>query len=120
MLALGFVATVPVGFAMAALLVSGNMVSVGLWLVLVLFVMGFVYGPLGGWLPSLFHARVRYTGVSVTFNLGGIIGGGLTPLIAETLVKQGGLGLVGWYLAGAGMLSMIGLASLRGRPAAQG
>ena len=53
---------------------------------------------------------MRYTGVSVTFNLAGIIGGGLTPLIAETLVKQGGIGLVGAYLAGAGLLSMVGLA----------
>jgi len=77
--------------------------------------MGFVYGPLGGWLPSLFPARVRYTGVSVTFNLGGILGGGLTPLIAETLVKQGGLGLVGYYLAGAGMVSLVGLILVRNR-----
>ncbi|MBL7660900.1 MFS transporter, partial [Escherichia coli] len=78
--------------------------SVAAWLAFALFVMGFVYGPLGGWLPSLFPARVRYTGVSVTFNLGGILGGGLTPMIAETLVKQGGLAWVGYYLAGAGML----------------
>ncbi|NWN33710.1 MHS family MFS transporter, partial [Klebsiella michiganensis] len=76
---------------------------------------GFVYGPLGGWLPSLFPARVRYTGVSVTFNLGGILGGGLTPMIAETLVKQGGLAWVGYYLAGAGMLSLVGLILIRNK-----
>lgn len=87
------------------------------WLALALFVMGFVYGPLGGFLPSLFPARVRYTGVSVTFNLGGIIGGGLTPFIAQALVERGGIMLVGYYLAGAGVLSLIGLAATR-RPAA--
>ena len=27
-----------------------------------LFVMGFVYGPLGAWMPRLFPVRVRYTG----------------------------------------------------------
>ncbi|MCW3837938.1 MFS transporter [Sphingomonas canadensis] len=111
----GFVATIPVGLLMTMLLVPGSLISVFLWLAVGLFVMGFVYGPLGGWLPSLFPARVRYTGVSVTFNLAGIIGGGMTPLIAEALVKQGGLGLVGYYLAGAGVLSMLGLALVRGR-----
>ena len=109
----GCIFTIPVGMAMALLVVPGSLASVAAWLAFALFVMGFVYGPLGGWLPSLFPARVRYTGVSVTFNLGGILGGGLTPLIAETLVKQGGLTWVGYYLAGAGLLSLIGLILVR-------
>jgi MFS family permease len=113
----GCIFTVPVGMTMAMLLVPGSLASVAAWLVFALFVMGFVYGPLGGWLPSLFPARVRYTGVSVTFNLGGILGGGLTPLIAETLVKQGGLMWVGYYLAGAGLLSLVGLLLVRKPPA---
>lgn len=117
-LMLGCVVTIPVGLGMTLLLVPGSLASVALWLVLALFVMGFVYGPLGGWLPSLFPARVRYTGVSVAFNIGGILGGGLTPLIAEWLVKRGGLGLVGLYLAGAGVLSLIGLRLISRRPAA--
>jgi len=114
-LMLGCLFTIPVGMTMATLLVPGSLLSVAAWLAFGLFVMGFVYGPLGGWLPSLFPARVRYTGVSVTFNLGGILGGGLTPLIAETLVKQGGLSWVGYYLAGAGMLSLLGLILVRNR-----
>ena len=114
-LMLGCLFTIPVGMTMATLLVPGSLLSVAAWLAFGLFVMGFVYGPLGGWLPSLFPARVRYTGVSVTFNLGGILGGGLTPLIAETLVKQGGLSWVGYYLAGAGMLSLVGLLLVRKR-----
>ncbi len=109
----GCIFTIPVGMAMALMLVPGSLASVAAWLAFALFVMGFVYGPLGGWLPSLFPARVRYTGVSVTFNLGGILGGGLTPLIAEALVKQGGLTWVGCYLAGAGLLSLIGLFLVR-------
>lgn len=114
-LALGCVAMVPLGLAMPMLLVPGSLGAVFAWLAAGLFVMGFVYGPLGGWLPSLFPAQVRYTGVSVTFNLGGILGGGLTPLIAETLVQRGGIGMVGWYLAGAAGLSLIGLMLTRRR-----
>ena len=113
----GCIFTVPVGMTMSLLLGADSLASVAAWLAFALFVMGFVYGPLGAWLPSLFPARVRYTGVSVTFNLGGILGGGLTPLIAETLVKQGGLTWVGFYLAAAGLLSMVGLLLTRKRPA---
>lgn len=109
----GCIFTVPVGMTMSLLLGPDSLPAVAAWLAFALFVMGFVYGPLGAWLPSLFPARVRYTGVSVTFNLGGILGGGLTPLIAEALVKQGGLSWVGYYLAGAGLLSLVGLLLVR-------
>jgi MFS family permease len=114
-LALGCAAMVPLGAAMPWLLVPGSLGTAFVWLAAALFVMGFVYGPLGGWLPSLFPPRVRYTGVSVTFNLGGILGGGLTPLIAETLVTRGGIGMVGWYLAAAALLSLCGLMLTRRR-----
>jgi MFS family permease len=56
-LARGAIVTVPVGLTMATLLVPGSFGSVFLWLAFALFTMGFVYGPLGGWLPSLFPAR---------------------------------------------------------------
>jgi hypothetical protein len=74
--------------------------------------MGFVYGPLGAWLPSLFPARVRYTGASVAFNVGGILGGAFAPILAQALSEQGGLWLVGSYLSGAGLVSLLGLLSL--------
>jgi MFS family permease len=114
-LAIGCVATVFVGLTIGLFVTANALAGVFAWLALGLFVMGFVYGPLGGWLPSLFPARVRYTGVSVTFNIGGIIGGGLTPFIAQALAEKGGLALVGWYLAGAAVLSLLGLALVRKR-----
>jgi MFS family permease len=116
-LAWGFIVTIPVGLTMATLLVGHSLPSVFVWLVFALFTMGFAYGPLGGWLPSLFPARVRYTGVSVAFNVGGILGGGLTPLLAEKL-SRGGLDVVGLCLAGAGAVSLVGLALTRKRGAA--
>ncbi|RZL57572.1 MAG: MFS transporter, partial [Sphingomonas sp.] len=65
----------------------------------------------------LFPAGVRYTGVSMTFNLGGILGGAVAPIAAEALAHRG-LGWIGLYLVGAGLLSLGGLALLRGRSAA--
>lgn len=76
---------------------------------LALFIMGFVYGPLGVWLPSLFPPRIRYTGVSVAFNAGGILGGALAPIIAQALTDAGGTSLVGLYLTMAGIFSLAGL-----------
>ncbi|MFZ4605998.1 MAG: MFS transporter, partial [Caulobacter sp.] len=70
------------GFGLAPMLGSGSLLLVGVFLSVAMVLMGLVYGPLGAWLPGLFPARVRYTGASVAFNVGGIIGGGMTPLIA--------------------------------------
>ncbi|MEO6247423.1 MAG: MFS transporter [Sphingomicrobium sp.] len=109
----GCAATVVSGLALAPLLGSGSLGLVLAFLVLALATMGFVYGPLGAWLTGLFPARVRYTATALAFNLGGIIGGGLTPAVAQLLAQRGGLKLVGAYLAGAGLLSMIGILATR-------
>jgi len=111
----GCLAAVAVGAVMAPLMGGGTLLLVWAWLSLALFVMGFVYGPLGAFLPSLFPPRVRYTGASMVFNIGGIIGGGLTPVIAQMLVADGGLMMVGAYMAAAAALSFAGLFVLRVR-----
>ena len=85
----------------------------GAFLSAALLAMGFTYGPLGAWLPGLFPARVRYTGASVAFNTGGILGGALAPMIAQALADRGGLSSVGLYLSGAAIISVLALASLR-------
>lgn len=105
-----------VGLTIAPLMGAG-LPGVFVFLALLLFAMGFVYGPLGAWLPGMFPPRVRYTGASMTFNIAGVIGGGLTPLIAQALALQGGLAPVGWYLSAAGLLSLMALLLLRGRTA---
>jgi MFS family permease len=115
----GCVAAVVAGLLLAPGLGSGSLAIIFAVLAFALFVMGFVYGPLGAWLPSLFPARVRYTGVSLAFNMAGIIGGGLTPVVAQALATRGGLVLVGVYLAGASLLSLVAMLALRRRdPAA--
>jgi MFS family permease len=109
----GCVMVVIGGFLMAPMMGAGSLWSVWGFLSIALLMMGFVYGPLGAFLPGLFPARVRYTGASVAFNVGGIIGGGLTPIIAQALAAQGGLELVGVYLGGAALISLIALVPLK-------
>jgi MFS family permease len=102
-------ATVLVGFLFGPALASGSWPVVALGLATALFVMGLVYGPLGGWLTGLFPVRVRYTGASVSFNAGGILGGAMAPIVAQALAERGGTSMVGLYLAIAGMVSWLGL-----------
>ncbi|MBB5686933.1 MFS transporter [Sphingobium boeckii] len=109
----GTVAAIVTGLLLAPALESGSLVTIFIGLSVALFVMGFVYGPLGAWLPGLFPARVRYTGVSLAFNMAGILGGGLTPVAAQALAQYGGLIWVGLYLAVASSLSLVALLALR-------
>ena len=106
-------ATVLVGFLFGPALASGSWYVVGLGLATALFVMGLVYGPLGDWLTALFPVRVRYTGASVAFNAGGILGGAMAPIVAQALAERGGTEMVGLYLAIAGIVSWIGLRLVR-------
>ncbi len=110
-LAVGCILGVPLGFALAPML-GGGVAAIFAFLAMALFVMGLLYGPLGAWLPSLFPARVRYTGVSIAFNMGGIFGGALTPFAAQALAERGGLAWVGGYLSVAALVSLVALALL--------
>ena len=109
----GCFATLAVGATMGTMMGAGSLVLIWAWLSLALFAMGFVYGPLGAFLPSLFPPRVRYTGASIAFNVGGIIGGGLAPMAAQLLADRGGLAPVGFYLVAAAVLSLAGLLPLK-------
>jgi signal transduction histidine kinase len=115
-LIIGCVGTIVSSIVLAPMLGSGSMLIIFIYLCFSLFVMGFVNGPLGAWLPSLFPPRVRYSGTSLAFNVGGIIGGAFSPIMAQALADRSGLVAVGFYLAVTGGLSLIGFdASARKR-----
>lgn len=107
-LAGGCVGVMLLGLVMAPLMAAG-LGGIFVFISALLFAMGFAYGPLGAWLTGLFPPRVRYTGASMTFNIAGMIGGGLTPLIAQSLALRGGLQPVGLYVGAAGLVSLVAL-----------
>jgi MFS transporter, MHS family, shikimate and dehydroshikimate transport protein len=49
-----------------------------------------MYGPLGALLTEMFDTRVRYTGASLGYQAATLIGGGLSPMIASSLVGAHG------------------------------
>lgn len=112
----GCLCAIAVGAVMGAMFAAGSLALIGVFLCLALFTMGLVYGPIAELLPRLFAARVRYTGASIAFNVGGIVGGGFAPAIAQWLTDKGGVLYVGLYISLAALLSLGGLLSLRSGP----
>ena len=104
-----------IGFLLAPMMGSGSLALTGIFLSIALVFMGMTYGPLGAWLPGLFPARVRYTGSSIAFNVGGILGGALTPIVAAALATRG-LENVGYYLSATGVISFLALLALKPKP----
>ena len=48
-----------------------------------------MYGPLGAMLAEMFDTGVRYTGMSLGYQLAALIGAGFTPLLASSLLTAG-------------------------------
>ncbi|XVV02897.1 MFS transporter [Actinosynnema sp. CA-248983] len=45
-----------------------------------------LFGPMPAYYAELFGTRVRYSGVSLSYQLGAVLGGGLSPLVAQWLL----------------------------------
>src|SRR5208282_5261557 len=101
-----------VGLAMPTLLEAGT-IGVLAFLTLALAAMGLTFAPLGALLPELFPARVRYTGASSAYNLGGILGASLAPTVAQLLLARGGIAWVGYYIVAAATVSFASLLSVK-------
>ena len=77
-----------------------------------------VYGPQAAMFCDLFDTRVRYTGVSLVYQIGAIFSVSLTPLAATALLHANGdqPWLVAAYVAAAGVISAICASLMRRVP----
>ena len=113
MLIIATVAILLFGFLFAPMFAKDQPLLVLAFLALGLFLMGLTYGPLGTAMAELFPTAVRYTGASLAFNLAGILGASLAPYFATSLARDYGIASVGWYLAGAALLTLFALLAIR-------
>ncbi|MGN6403434.1 MFS transporter [Sinomonas sp.] len=84
------------------------------WYFVALFVMtlglGLSYGPQSALYAEMFPAKVRYSGVSIGYALGAILGGAFAPMIAEMLMNEFKASwTIGVYIAIAAVVSFIGV-----------
>ena len=117
MLIIATLAIIAFGFAFKPLFSVHSTPLVLTFLSVGLALMGLTYGPIGSALADLFPTSVRYTGTSLTFNFAGILGASLAPYIATSLASRHGIEYVGYYLSGAGVVSLIALLLTRPRSA---
>ncbi|KQT51380.1 MFS transporter [Devosia sp. Leaf420] len=101
------------GLILAPLLGSGNVYGVLGFLCIGFALMGMTYGPLGTALAAPFPTAVRYTGASLTFNLGGIFGASFAPYIASYLATTYGLHTVGYYMILAAVITLVAFGFIR-------
>ena len=100
------------GFALFPLIDTGEFV----WIVLAVtggqgFV-GLMYGPQAAFLAELFSTHVRYSGASLGYQLGAILGGAMAPIIATALWSTFGTLYVSIYIAIASMLTLVSVMML--------
>ncbi|WP_448003739.1 MFS transporter [Agromyces bauzanensis] len=77
---------------------------------------GFTYGQQAAYFTELFPASIRYSGVSITYAIGAIIGGAFAPTIAAWLVQSTGTATsVAFYIAGVMVVAFAATLLLRDR-----
>ncbi|HVL85582.1 MAG TPA: MFS transporter [Pseudonocardia sp.] len=73
---------------------------------------GAMYGPQAAFLSELFGTKVRYSGVSIGYQLASIFAGGLAPLIAVWLLDATGTGYaIAAYVAVSALITIAAVLS---------
>lgn len=101
-----------------ALLIMGTgntLVIVGTIVVVLGVVYPMIYAPEAALFSELFPTRVRYSGISVVYQVSGIFASGMTPLLLAFLLREanGGLGLIVGYILAVTMISAVCTMAIR-------
>ena len=100
------------GFALFPLIDTGHPILICVAVTMGLVFLGMQYGPQAAFFTELFSTEVRYSGASLGYQLGAIVGGALAPTIAVLLWNNFGIFWVSVYIALAAILTLISLSQL--------
>jgi metabolite-proton symporter len=75
-------------FVFFALLDTGSFVLIVLATVVALVLHAAMYGPQASFIAEMFPTRVRYTGASMGYQLAGILGGAVAPIVSVALLDK--------------------------------
>lgn len=108
-LLIGIVAMMLVTLPVFNLIQSGVFTDVLIGLCILALINGWYLGPMPAVLVEIFPTRVRYTGMSLSYNLCAIVGG-FTPSLAEWMIRDtGSKTSIMWLLIGSGVISFIAI-----------
>ena len=94
-------------FAIFPLVDTGNFWLIVLALAFGLIFLAMMYGPQAAFFTELFSTEVRYSGATLGYQFGAIIGGAFAPTIAVKLWSDFDIFWVSFYIAFASMLTLI-------------
>ena len=109
---LGAVLTAAWAFAVFPLVDTGNFWLIVLAITVGLLFLGMMYGPQAAFFTELFSTEVRYSGASLGYQLGAILGGAFAPTIAVFLWTEYDLLWVSVYIAFASTLTLLSVKAL--------
>lgn len=102
--------------ALFPLVKSGSIGMLFLGLAVLTVGLGFTYGQQSATYTELFPASVRFSGVSISYAIGAIVGGAFAPTIAQALLNAtGSTQSIGIYLSIMVILGMVATLLLRDR-----
>lgn len=103
-------------FLLFALTNIGTVGSLAAALIILTVGLGFTYGPQAALYAELFPASIRFSGVSISYAIGAIVGGAFSPMIAQAIFQSTGSTTgITWYLAGVTVIALIATLLLRDR-----
>ncbi|MFF2274804.1 MFS transporter [Agromyces sp. NPDC058126] len=113
---IGWIAFLATVFLLFPLVNTGNPWLLFLGVSLFAIGNGFTYGQQAAYFAELFPASIRYSGVSITYAIGAILGGAFAPMIATWLVQETGTATsVAFYIAGVMVVAFAATLLLRDR-----
>ena len=104
---LGAILTAVWSFAIFPLVDTGNFWLIVLAISLGLVFVSMMYGPQAAFFTELFSTEVRYSGATLGYQFGAILGGAFAPTIAALLWNDYGIIWVSFYIAFASLLTLV-------------
>ncbi|MGA0151567.1 MAG: MFS transporter, partial [Luminiphilus sp.] len=108
----GAILTAVWGFALFPLIDTGSPLMITLAVTVGMIFLGMQYGPQAAYFTELFTTEVRYSGASLGYQIGAILGGALAPIIAVLLWNEFGIFFVSVYIMVAALLTLWSLSQL--------
>jgi MFS family permease len=99
-------------FAIFPLVDTGNFWLIVLAITGGLIFVSMMYGPQAAFFTELFSTEVRYSGATLGYQFGAILGGAFAPTIAALLWKDFGIFWVSVYIAFASLLTLLSVMAL--------
>ena len=113
---LGSLIQVLTALTLFPLISTGEYIYIMLALALLSTGIGITYGVQAVFYSELFPASIRFSGISITYAIGSIIGGAFAPLIAAALItKSNGIFLVNTYLTIMSIIAFIAICLFKDR-----